>query len=1232
MSTLSKVLKNNIDTSCILLHGDVTDMVISKDLCFREFNVVLTDVLREHGFDNVVFFDATNALGKFVYDDRSAYHSIESSREPYEKKYKVGGAHADTPAETPAGAPSGNPTPQPGASGAPSAGRIKVFGRPRVSAGGAGAPSSGGAGAPPAGGTGGTSVPSSVGTSVPSSVGAGAPSSGGAGAPPAGAPSSGGDGIIYQQRNLIESSFYGESTKFLENTEYRTAIVFPNINILLQRKEFLDRYYQIIQNRHRNSNLIVFINPDSSSNPEADREFIQLMKSCSLTGQFYDEKSPGVYTPHKGRVFGINSLAQDEIRYLLSYYCIFREVDFADGIDVAAEKISYIIRSINSDIKDGRKITLRGLKARMDAILEESSSRYFDDSFMERLLDCNINDYEFDPWRVLKSRHGWENVVKQIENMLKGIGNNQNLTKSSRARRNTLLVERLEGCEGAVFPSAAKLPHMIIEGSPGVGKTTVAKHLGRLLHDYGWLSVGHVVMADKSALIGEHIGSTAIKVQRLLDKAENGVLFIDEAYSLCEDYEKEGNAAVFAKEAVDTLVNAMTDETRHVVVIFSGYRSSTTGGTDGVNGLKKMNEGLDSRIKYTLTIDDYDPKVLTEIFFSVLKEKGYELGEDLNEETVRAYMNTVYQMRDRRTFGNGRFVKETLIERKLIPNARERGDERFIVRADFADEIGKLENPTKESIYAELDKYPGLDKIGRRIIEEYIDLRQMQIDDGKDLDDIKNIKHLVFVGSPGVGKTTVANLLCKSLGVAQLMSGIAPVEVKNPESITKQELELKIKDAVNYNTILLVDEAHNCPPHILHSLLNPMSENKKLTCVFCVYSDREKEFFEKDQGLESRTGVYHIDDYTPEQLMQIFKAMAKKEKKSFTDELLDDLAILLRNWYENRLTNPKYANARDVREKLLDPMMLSCYRRNKDSGLSHDERSIMTVEDIPEEYREVIKSQGRTRGLDEILENINAYYGWEDLKSWLINAKNQMIYNESRPSRKIIRNHMRFVGDPGTGKSTAGELFAEAAYAMGLIPSKKFRSCTAKDLIAGFVGQTHSKADAVFRESLGGVLFIDEAHALDCSDSFGNADQYKKDVVCGLLTFAENNRDRVIIILAGYEDEMNKMLKSDDGLGSRFPDVIRFRNFGPEASIRILRSMLEKDYAVTSELESIAAEYFSVLCARGDYANGRDIRTISGNIIKAVIDRVVNSGVDAEDSVTVPDVRAGFEAFMATKK
>ena len=1174
MSLISDIFNDNTNSSCILLHGNVTDLVISKDLCFREFFVALADILREHGFDNIVFYDSTNALGKYVLDDQSAFYSIQDAKGTYLKKYGC--------------APNGSVQKSFSASQAvPEENNMIMFGKPRKKVSSNSHPDQS------------TQQPSNTLDKIP-----------------------------YQQKNLLESVFYGECQAFMNNDEYRSVVVFTDINNFLQTEESRNRYAQVIHNHWRKNNLLIFVHPDLTTGQ--DQNFFMLLKQSGIIEYFYTPAACiGDYIPKEGRVFRIKNFGRDEILYLLQYHQIFNSLTFPEGIEIAAEKISYIVNSINSRCNSDNNLTLRSLNSRMRKIIQNSFETELNDDFIEKLLECKITDYDFDPWKTLKSRHGWESVVKELEELFGDcVPDKKSLFSNLYLIQKTLMIERINGNANKLFPTSNKLPHLMLEGSPGTGKSTIITQIGRLMHDYGLLSIGHIVKAYRNDLIADVIGGTAIKVHNMLDKAENGILFIDEAYDLCKDHKDGSNAGTFAQEAINTLVNAMTDESRHVVVIFAGYRCSSIDSLDGVRGLFKMNQGLQDRIKHIISIPDYTPKVLTQIFFDVILQNGYSLSDDLSEESVLTFMTNVYQARNRRNFSNGRYVKDNLIEKKLIVNAKIRGDLHTITKADFADETYKLEHATMESVKKELETYPGLGEISISIIEDYIDYRQMQLEDGVQIDNIDNLNHIIFKGNPGTGKTTVVKLLCKALGVANIMSGAPPIIISNPENTTLTQIIEKISDAVNFNTILCIDEAHNCSCEVIHSLLNPMSENKKLTCVFCVYPDRYDEFLRKDNGLARRCRTYEIEDYNPEQLLEIFKAISIKNNRQYSGECLQQLALLFGNWYETRTTKQGYGNAGDV-EKLFKLMKESCYKRTKNSDVSIEEKRTLLPMDIPKEHQEIIESQSGDRSINEILENINSYIGWDELKNWLKSAHNQMKYKqEVRPSYMVHKGNMLFVGSPGTGKTTAGKLFAEAAYAMGLIATKHFKYCTAKDLIAGFMGQSYEKTAKAFEEGRNGVIFIDEAYSLSYNDYSRNGDDYKKEVVEYLLAFSEDNRESTIIILAGYEKLINKLIDSNEGLRSRFPITIRFPNYNASDCSLILKSMLEKEYIISTDFIEIFEKYFSIFCQRENFANARDVRNICDVIKDLHINRVISCNkADVNDAITFDDLKQGFEIW-----
>ncbi|MEV4924520.1 right-handed parallel beta-helix repeat-containing protein [Streptomyces roseoverticillatus] len=203
------------------------------------------------------------------------------------------------------------------------------------------------------------------------------------------------------------------------------------------------------------------------------------------------------------------------------------------------------------------------------------------------------------------------------------------------------MVHRREAA-GLAAPPLSR--HLVFAGNPGTGKTTVARLYGRILAAVGLLERGHLVEADRSSLVGEYVGHTGPKTQRVFQEAMGGVLFIDEAYSLAP---AAGGGNDFAQEAVATLVKLMEDHRDAVVVIVAGY-------PDEMEHFIDSNPGLASRFNRTLLFEDYDDAELVRIVEQHAASHQYELTEDARD-ALGAHFSGV--PRDHR-FGNGRSARQ----------------------------------------------------------------------------------------------------------------------------------------------------------------------------------------------------------------------------------------------------------------------------------------------------------------------------------------------------------------------------------------------------------------------------------------------------------------------------------------------------------------------------------------------------------------------------------------------
>lgn len=218
----------------------------------------------------------------------------------------------------------------------------------------------------------------------------------------------------------------------------------------------------------------------------------------------------------------------------------------------------------------------------------------------------------------------------------------ESVKREVRALTDMLEVGRRRRLAG--LKAASPRRHLVFTGSPGTGKTTVARLYGEILASLGVLERGHLVEVARVDLVGEHIGSTALRTQEAFDRARGGVLFIDEAYALCP----EDSGRDFGREAIDTLVKLMEDHRDEVVVIVAGYTSE-------MERFLTVNPGVASRFSRTITFGDYEPEELLRIVRQQADEHEYRIVE----EAAGALLRYFTDIPKGPAFGNGRTARRT---------------------------------------------------------------------------------------------------------------------------------------------------------------------------------------------------------------------------------------------------------------------------------------------------------------------------------------------------------------------------------------------------------------------------------------------------------------------------------------------------------------------------------------------------------------------------------------------
>lgn len=197
--------------------------------------------------------------------------------------------------------------------------------------------------------------------------------------------------------------------------------------------------------------------------------------------------------------------------------------------------------------------------------------------------------------------------------------------------------------------------HCIFTGNPGTGKTTVARILADIYREMGVVKKGHLVETDRSGLVGEYVGQTAVKTNKIIDSALDGVLFIDEAYMLVQGGERD-----YGREAIATLLKRMEDDRDRLVVILAGY-------TDEMKQFVDSNPGLQSRFSRNIEFPDYTASELAEIFLIRAEKSQYTCDSDVRASIVQIMERAV--INKDRNFGNARYVRnlfENAIQRQAV--------------------------------------------------------------------------------------------------------------------------------------------------------------------------------------------------------------------------------------------------------------------------------------------------------------------------------------------------------------------------------------------------------------------------------------------------------------------------------------------------------------------------------------------------------------------------------------
>ncbi|MEE8287365.1 MAG: CbbX protein [Gammaproteobacteria bacterium] len=278
-----------------------------------------------------------------------------------------------------------------------------------------------------------------------------------------------------------------------------------------------------------------------------------------------------------------------------------------------------------------------------------------------------------------------------------------------------------------------------------------------------------------------------------------------------------------------------------------------------------------------------------------------------------------------------------------------------------------------------------------------------------------------------------------------------------------------------------------------------------------------------------------------------------------------------------------------------------------------------------------LKSAYDASHVQEVLDKLDAeLIGLAPVKARIRDIAALLLIDKARRELELTAEtptlHMSFTGNPGTGKTTVALRMAEILHRLGYVRQGHLVAVTRDDLVGQYIGHTAPKTKEVIKKAMGGVLFIDEAYYLYRPE---NERDYGQEAIEILLQVMENNRDDLVVILAGYGDRMEQFFQSNPGLRSRIAHHLDFPDYGQDELLAIAKLMLaERNYQLGTGAEECLKEYIVRRMARPQFANARSIRNALDRArfrqASRLFDSMGGERISKEDlmTISVADIRA----------
>ncbi|KAK0650649.1 NFX1-type zinc finger-containing protein 1 [Lasiodiplodia hormozganensis] len=751
-------------------------------------------------------------------------------------------------------------------------------------------------------------------------------------------------------------------------------------------------------------------------------------------------------------------------------------------------------------------------------------------------------------------------------------------------------------------------------GNPGTGKTTVARLYAKFLASVGALPGNFFVETTGSRLANDGVSGCKKHIEEIMNNG-GGAMFIDEAYQLVSGSSAGGS------QVLDFLLAEVENRTGKIVFILAGYNKQ-------MEAFFAHNPGIPSRFPREMQFKDYEDEELLEILkYGLVKRYGGRMKVELGVDGLyaRIVARRIGRGRGRDGFGNARAVENALAgitdrQAKRLRRERKSG----IVADDLLLTQEDLLGPEPADVLKDNASWNKLQQlIGLSSVKDSVKalFDSIQYNYSRELDEeplVDFTLNKVFLGNPGTGKTTVAKLYGQILADIGLLSS-GEVVVKTPADfvgsvIGASEANTKGILAATVGKVLVIDEAYGLYGGNTGGAVDPyktavidtiVAEVQSVPgddrCVLLLgYKEQMEEMFQNvNPGLTRRfplDSAFTFEDFSDAELAAIFDLKLKQQGFAATDQAKKAASDML-----SRARNrPHFGNAGEI------DIILNAAKLKHQQRISKGKQTASASFEPQDFDPDFDRGQKATTNVAKLFEGV---VGCDDivsqLKGYQTTAAN--MRELGLDPKEQIPFAFLFRGPPGTGKTSTARRMGKVYYDMGFLATAEVLECSVSELVGEYVGQTGPKTQKLFEKALGKVLFIDEAYRL----AEGHFAKEAMDEIVDCIT-KPRFAGRLVVILAGYDEDINRLMAVNPGLTSRFPETVSFRALRPEECLDLFaQTLLAKrkkgvDAAAIldpppPQLREKLVGLFARLAALPNWASARDVGTLAKNVFGRVM-------------------------------